>query len=233
MALAPLATLAGRPVVYLQSCDSTNRVARDLGREGGTGLVLAEHQEAGRGRLGRRWTSEPGQNLTFSLILRPRIPAVQAPRAVLIWAAALAAALDLRVKWPNDLVDEAGHKVAGLLAELETAGDQVDFIVLGVGLNVNQTSFPDLPNAASLATVRGGPQDRLEVLRAAVGAVYAAEPARDGLALWRARAHTLGRQVRVGEVVGTATGIRDDGALLIDGHPILAGDVEMVSPTSV
>lgn len=207
--------------------DSTQIVARRLAEEGaphGT-VVLAEEQTAGRGRLDRRWDSAKGQNLTFTLVLRPRIAARDAPLLTLGAAAGLAVAFDLRVKWPNDLVTGEGRKVAGLLAEMDTVGDRVGFVLLGVGLNVNQTVFPDsLPNAASLATIHG-PQDREEVLEQAVSAILAWAEHPDRLTLWRQRAHTLGKRVRIGAIEGVATGLRDDGALLVDGVPVLTGEV--------
>jgi BirA family biotin operon repressor/biotin-[acetyl-CoA-carboxylase] ligase len=207
--------------------DSTQRVARELADAGaphGT-VVLAETQTAGRGRLDRRWSSPPGQNLLFTLVLRPPIPAREAPLLTLGAAAGLAVALDLRVKWPNDLVTREGRKVAGLLAEMETTGDRVAYVLLGVGLNVNQTEFPpELPNAASLATVFGA-QDREEVLDRAVSAILAWSTHPDRLVTWRTRAHTLGRHVQIGAIAGVATALRDDGALIVGGVPVLVGEI--------
>jgi len=206
---------------------STQSVARALADDGaphGT-VVLAEEQTAGRGRLDRRWDSARGLNLTFTLVLRPRIAARDAPLLTLGAAAGLATAFDLRVKWPNDLVTGEGRKVAGLLAEMDTLGDRLAFVLLGVGLNVNQTVFPEaLPNATSLAVI-AGPQDREDVLERAVASIVAWADHPDRLSLWRHRAHTLGRRVRIGEVEGVATGLRDDGALIVDGVPVLAGEL--------
>lgn len=207
--------------------DSTQRVARALAEEGaphGT-VALAERQTAGRGRLGRTWQSAPGENLTFSVVLRPFGPARQAPLLTLGAAAGLAEALELRVKWPNDLVTPDGRKVAGLLAEMETEGVGIRYVVLGVGLNVNQAAFPpELPNATSLAALRGR-QDRDAVLETAVAAILAwcQHPGR--LDLWRRRAHTLGKRVRIGEIEGVATHLRDDGALIVDGVAVTTGEI--------
>ena len=224
-----LAARSGQPVMLLDICDSTNRVAFTHAQGGGSGVVIAEQQRAGRGRQGRSWSSEEHVNLLFSAILRPRVPIALAPRAVLIWAAAMSHALDVRVKWPNDLVDGRGHKLGGVLAELETRDGAVDFIILGVGVNVNQQEFPGLPAATSLALLRGEPQDRTEIFGALIRAIYAAElEGAHALDLWRARSDTLGRRVRIGEIEGIASGLRDDGALLVDGHPVLTGDVELV-----
>lgn len=207
--------------------DSTQRVARERAEAGAPhgSVILAEHQTAGRGRLGRSWLDEPGQNLTFSVVVRPRGSARTAPLLCLGAAAGLATAFDLRVKWPNDVVTQEGRKVAGLLAEMETTGLDVRWVVLGVGLNVNQTVFaPELPNAASLAQL-GGPRDRDETLETAVAAILAWCEHEGRLDLWRSRAHTLGRRVRIGDVEGVATHLRDDGALVVGGVVVSAGEI--------
>lgn len=222
--------------------DSTQRLARELaeGRAPHGTAVLADAQTAGRGRLGRTWESPPGDNLLLSVVLRPTGPVHDAPLLSLGAAAGLAVAFGLRVKWPNDLVTADGRKVGGLLAELEADAGRVRFVVLGLGLNVNAAP-PGLP-AASLAALgaegldvddwRAG--DRLDVAAVADTALrailaWSSHPAR--LDTWRARSHTLGRRVRVAGREGVATALRDDGALLIDGEPVLAGDVELVSPS--
>ena len=150
---------------------------------------------------------------------------------MLLWAAAMAEALDVHLKWPNDLVDADGRKLGGILAELEAVGEEVRFVVLGVGLNINQAEFPpELPLATSLRKLRGGaPQDRAALLGRLIQAVEAVDVQRADLGLWRARAQTLGRRVRVGELEGVAQDIREDGALIVDGRPILAGDVELIA----
>lgn len=230
-----------RPIEVLASCDSTNRigreVARDLLRAGplptALPVIVAEEQQAGRGRLGRSWQSQAGQNLLFSVLLAPVLPVARAPRVVLAWAAAMAEVVDCFVKWPNDLVDGRDRKLAGVLAEHEPGPqpDRVGCIVLGVGLNVNQARFPGLPGAASLAMLRGCSVDRQALLVALLRALDAVDPSDPRLLdPWRARSRTLGRVVRVGQRQGVATGLRDDGALLIDGQPVLAGDVELLSP---
>jgi BirA family transcriptional regulator, biotin operon repressor / biotin---[acetyl-CoA-carboxylase] ligase len=231
---------AGRNVSFVGECASTNDVARQLGRDGPDSLpiVVAGRQSAGRGRLGRSWEADPDGDLTMSLVLRPPVPPRDAARCVLVWAAALAEALDLWLKWPNDLVDDQGGKVGGILAELELRGDAVGFVVLGLGLNVNGRARPELPGASSLSRVRGGTVDRAEVAGAVVRAVHAVA-ATDlqgpfGLRRWRARAHTLGRQVIVRDGVGgvlaqgLASELRDDGALIVNGHAVLTGDVALV-----
>lgn len=206
-------------VVYLPETDSTNRVAR--GQAVGT-VVVADHQTAGRGRLDRQWDAEPGKNLLFSVVRPAPAELSQAPRLCLLWAAAMARALDLHVKWPNDLVDRDGAKAGGLLAEIDEGR-----IVLGVGINVNQRSFPGKYRATSLALLRGGPQDRIAVLSMALQAIEAVHPD-DSLDGWRARSITLGRRVSVGDREGLASSVREDGALIVDGQAVLAGDVALL-----
>jgi BirA family biotin operon repressor/biotin-[acetyl-CoA-carboxylase] ligase len=218
-----------RPIRVLETCDSTNRVAREQAETGL--LVVAESQTAGRGRRGRSWQAEAGKNLLFSVILSPDVAPPRAARCVLLWAAAMAQELDVRVKWPNDLVDGSDRKLGGILAELELTPDgrRVQHIVLGVGINVNQTTFGDLPQATSLARVRGrSEEDRAALLVSLIQAVEAVD-VHANLDLWRGRSATLGRHVRVGDVQGVATAVREDGALVVGGRPILAGDVELLS----
>jgi BirA family biotin operon repressor/biotin-[acetyl-CoA-carboxylase] ligase len=226
---ATLSWRCGRPVTFLPATDSTNIVARRLARQGDQrAVVVADYQTAGRGRRGRTWSSQPGDNLLFSLVLTPAVPPQHAPRCVLIWAAAMAAVLGVRLKWPNDLVDDDGNKLGGILAELEAEGEAVRFVILGVGLNVNQEHFEGLPQATSLRRLRGDRQDRAALLASLVAAVEGADVAGGDLDGWRRVSHTLGRRVRVLDIEGVAEDVRDDGALIVDGQAVLAGDVELV-----
>ncbi len=228
-----LALRSGRPVEHHAETSSTNTRARALAAALPAGaplpLVVADHQTAGRGRLGRSWSAAPGAGLLFSLVLRPPVPPAEAPRCVLLWAAAMAEVLGLLLKWPNDLVDAEGRKVGGMLAELDGLGaDRVPSVILGVGINIEPPSDPALPQAGSLRALGRAPADRAALLGALVRAVDRFDP-RDPAGLDRWRAHTLGRRVRVAGREGVATGLREDGALLVDGAPILAGDVELVA----
>ncbi len=217
-------------IVRLAEVDSTQRAARDLALQGaphGT-VVVAERQTAGRGRLDRRWESAQGLDLAFSVVLRPGGSVRDAALLSLGAAAGLAGALGQQVKWPNDVVSANGRKLAGLLAECDSDGERVRFVILGVGLNVNRATFDGLPNATSLAMERGAQQDRETVLQQAVAAVVegSEHPAR--LERWRACAHTLGRHVRIGQVEGIAEDVRDDGALIVGGVAVTTGEVALV-----
>ena len=233
-------SLLERDVRFFEDCESTQVEARQWADEGAPpgGLVVADAQHGGRGRLGRSWHSESGKNLAFSLILRPPLRIEEAPLLCLAAGVGVAEALDLAIKWPNDLLDGEGRKVAGILAEMETSHGRLKHAVIGIGVNVNQTDFPpEIPNPGSLSLLRG-PQDRALILEKCVFSVekWCAElvSARDRvLKRWKHRFAHQGAIVRVGETEGVAEGIRDDGALLLRKEsgqvvPILAGDVEMV-----
>lgn len=217
---------------------STNADLRRLADEGaphGTAL-LADSQTAGRGRLGRVWEAPPGSAVLLSVLLRPSLPVARVPLVCLGAAVATAEACGsaFRIKWPNDVLAPDGRKVAGILAELELTGGRVDYVIVGIGVNV--TAAPPLPTATALAEVVD-PPDRVELAgRLIRGVLDLAElVGRDPSALldrWRARSATLGRQVAVGEVRGLAEGIDADGALVVrtsDGlRRVLAGDVTMI-----
>ena len=231
-----LAWRLDRPVHFFARCGSTNvearRLATEMSSPAGT-LVVADVQESGRGRLGREWSSNFGENLLFSMVMEPKVVPQRAPVCVLAWAAAMAEVLDCQVKWPNDLVTAQGQKVGGILAELSAEAERVRFVVLGVGINVNQTEFPGLPQATSMSRIHGKAMDRARLLGDLVSAVEAVDTdSVPDLTQWRKRAHTLGRRVRVGDVEGIATDVREDGALLVDGVPILAGDVHFVGAST-
>jgi len=140
-----------KDIIYLNETDSTNTRARELAAQGtpeGT-LVIAEKQTNGRGRRGRSWFSPPGGGIYFSLILRPIISPSETPRITLMTAVVLAETLislmklKLKIKWPNDILVN-GKKLAGILTEISTEMDAVNYIIVGIGLNVN-TQFEDLP----------------------------------------------------------------------------------------
>jgi BirA family transcriptional regulator, biotin operon repressor / biotin---[acetyl-CoA-carboxylase] ligase len=253
---AVVAALAGRQVSVMESTESTNRDAFGLalgGAPSGT-VVVSDAQTGGRGRLGRSWYSPPNANLYFSMVFRPRLSPGDAPLLCLAAAVSIVRVLrgppwrtglkpDLFIKWPNDVVTSHGYKVAGLLAEMESSPSGLDFVVVGVGLNVNQDAFPlELPVATSLSLLRGTCFDRALLLGELVTAIEAGvvqvETDREAmLESWRSFSHTLGRRIQVAGHEGLAFDLRPDGALLLrkdDGtvQPVLAGDVELVAEMS-
>src|SRR5262249_31410307 len=163
----------GKRIHHFFKIDSTNRVALELGQAGEPegAVVLAEEQTAGRGRAGRSWHSERATGIYMSLLLRPRLAPVQAPLLTMMaglsarTAIAGATDLELDLKWPNDLMMR-GKKVGGILTEMDAEPTQVRFVVVGIGINVNQEKFPaDVAGvAASLHVESGKRQSRLEIV---------------------------------------------------------------------
>ncbi len=241
--------------IHLASTTSTNDVAREMAAQGapeGT-VVTADYQTAGRGRLGRRWLAPPGTSLLCSVLFRPASDAGPlAPVTDLTMICALAAAdaveatadLPVSLKWPNDLVvvrGESWRKLGGLLAETGLSGDRLDFVIVGVGVNVNVPPevLPDLaPDATSILAETGRMTDREVLLdrflKGVKGRYERWQTGERPWAEWAARLATLGRPVRVvtgeGEQHGVAEAVDEDGALLLrtpDGnlHRIRTGDV--------
>jgi BirA family biotin operon repressor/biotin-[acetyl-CoA-carboxylase] ligase len=166
-------SLFGKRIHHFFKVDSTNRVALELAHAGEPegAVVLAEEQTAGRGRAGRTWHSERAVGIYVTLVLRPKLAPVQTP--LLTMMAGLSAytaiqthsGLVVDLKWPNDLLIR-GKKVGGILTEMHAEPGQVRFVIVGIGLNVNQEKFPsELGSAAtSLRIESGRPQSRLELL---------------------------------------------------------------------
>lgn len=168
--------ILGKEVHAYKALKSTNELAYRLAQEDapeGT-LVISDHQTRGRGRMGRGWFSPPKVGLWLSLILRPRIPPAKAPALSICAGLALASSveemtrLDAGIKWPNDCVVN-GKKAAGILLELSAELDKIDFVILGVGVNVNQDRkiFPKslVKKATSLKMELGTEVDRLRLLK--------------------------------------------------------------------
>jgi len=217
---ASLAELLGLPrVVVFDRIPSTLDVAHELGETGahsGT-LVIADEQTAGRGRMRRAWQSEPGAGLWLTFVERPA-GAESLGVLALRLALTLAPGLDrfassrVQLKWPNDLY-VAGKKLAGLLVEARWRGTRLDWLAIGLGINVRA------PKGVEATGLDVGVQ-RLDVLRAVVPAVRRAVSAEgnlssDELARFRERDIALGKAC-IEPVAGTVAGIAADGALLID-----------------
>jgi BirA family biotin operon repressor/biotin-[acetyl-CoA-carboxylase] ligase len=237
----------GSPVVFYQTTSSTNDHAHDLASEGA--LVLADAQTAGRGRRGHTWFSPVGSGLYVSVVLAPGRARVDPMRAtkLLTLTAGLAVAegieaatgLQVDVKWPNDLY--AGpRKLAGILAE--ASGSPANLVVVGFGINVQQTAFPpDLHDrATSVESELDRPVDRLLVLTETLSALasrYAdlLDARYDAiLDAWRRRAPSAaGARVSWTSVQrtlsGVTAGIDSDGALMVETEGgierIVAGEI--------
>lgn len=151
----------GKAFRCYEEITSTNTEAARLAEEGaahGT-VVVSEIQTQGKGRRGRRWTSEKGQGIWFSLILKPDIPPDRASALTLVTALAVVKAIRgitgtrPLIKWPNDVVI-SGRKVCGILTELSACAGVVNHIVVGIGINVKKQEFPE-EFAATATTLEG------------------------------------------------------------------------------
>lgn len=140
----------GQEIFYFPVIDSTNTKAKQLAEEGypsGT-LVVAEQQDAGRGRRGRNWESPRGTGIFMTLMLKPEINPNNASMLTLVAALAVSSAITkctgrpAGIKWPNDIVMN-GKKVCGILTEMSAQFDYVNHIVIGIGINVHNESFPE------------------------------------------------------------------------------------------
>ncbi|MBF0199917.1 MAG: biotin--[acetyl-CoA-carboxylase] ligase [Desulfamplus sp.] len=157
---------------YFPVLGSTMDKARELAREGAPHMtvVIAGEQESGRGRLCRKWFSSRG-GLWFTLVVRPNLPPTMAWQVNFAASTALASTIrrefhmDVRLKWPNDLLFD-DKKLAGLLSEMETYGDMISFVAIGIGLNVNNSPSRDEPNAVSMGDILGEKVDRRILLSA-------------------------------------------------------------------
>ena len=244
--------LVARKIICYDTVDSTNLVLKNLAREGaedGT-VVVADSQGTGRGRMERAFFSPPGKGIWVSILLRPTFLPQDAPKCTLMAAVAVARAMEafgLRaaIKWPNDILHE-GRKLVGVLTEMSAEMDRVNYVVIGIGINVNiaPEDFPEelRATATSLMQMKGAPLPRvafLQELLRALDDLYTSVQ-REGfapvLAAWREYAVTLGQEVRVigpagVEFEGVAADIDAEGALLVDTaegrRRVLAGDVSI------
>ncbi len=240
----------GKHTVYFKQITSTNdylkKILTDDTPEGT--LILTELQTAGRGRFNRRWVAPPRSSLLTSLLFRPDfLPPAQAQQLTMLCALAVADAIaeqtgiTVGLKWPNDVVF-GGKKLAGILTELGIIAERLDWVIVGMGLNVNidfAAAEPSLADTAtSLQTITGRAVPRGGLLPAYLMQVEkrynALRHGESPFAEWRARLETLGQPVRVrtaqGIVAGVAEDVSDSGALLLrreNGRleEILAGDV--------
>lgn len=135
-------------IFHYQEIDSTNNKAKQLAAEGAEhgSLIVAERQTAGRGRRGRTWISDEADNIYMSVLLRPKFAPDKAPMLTLVMAYSAAKALrnltgmDIQIKWPNDLVWN-GRKLVGILTEMSVKEGKIEYVVVGVGVNVNTEYF--------------------------------------------------------------------------------------------
>jgi BirA family biotin operon repressor/biotin-[acetyl-CoA-carboxylase] ligase len=232
----------GDPLIYRPEVDSTNALAAALvpDRAPAGAVIVADHQTAGRGRLGRRWLAPAASSLTFTVVVASLDAAWAVPMAtgVAIVDALADAGIAAALKWPNDLLI-AGKKCAGILIETKQAHASA-WLLVGIGVNV-RTVDPSLPDATFLDAHLIAPIAREDLLLALLDRLElwygrAVRQPDEVRATWRARLATLGAHVTLhapgGRLEGLAEDVEPDGALVLrlpDGsrRAVHAGDVTM------
>ena len=241
----------GKKLFVFKSLDSTNVCAKTLaeaGAEDGT-VVVADFQSEGRGRLGRRWEAKPGTSLLFSTVLRPALPNESAGLLTFFVAISVARALEretglpVECKWPNDLLLN-GKKVSGILIENSVSQQNLAYSVAGIGLNVEQESFPEQlqEKATSVLKESGKKIDRTSLLRCILlemDELYDdVRSQRFGRILkdWNSRCTMFGKNITVLQhdhrVDGSAVGLSSEGGLILETahgtETVYAGDVTIL-----
>lgn len=242
---------AGHPVIYQEEVLSTNQTAKLLAEEGAEHglIVVAEQQAAGKGRRGRVWHSPKGSGIWMSILLRPDIEPDHASMLTIVAAMAVYDALSSRIgecaiKWPNDIIVD-GRKLCGILTEMSTELNAINYVVIGIGINVNTEAFPGELEAiaASMYMVSGTRFRRSEIICDVWKhfEIYYEQFLQTGdlsglVDSYNARLVNRGRRVYIEErqrsFDGIAEGIDKDGCLLVrrDGgsmEAIMSGEVSV------
>lgn len=240
-----------KKIFVFDTIDSTNTYSKTIvgSIDNQPTLVLAEKQTHGKGRFNRRWQSEKGKNLTFSLIVESKVARDRLGVLPLCVAESVAraiekvAAVPVETKWPNDLLVD-GKKLCGILLESVTdhSPKAGQFIIVGIGFNVNQQKFPATMNATSLYHSMGTPVDRSQLLFHIINKLqWLTHPPPDSdidvmLQKWKTRCSMLGKNIVVesGKAIlkGLAKTVAQDGALIVkigaEDRKVYAGDVTIV-----
>ncbi|MCD8149172.1 MAG: biotin--[acetyl-CoA-carboxylase] ligase [Clostridiales bacterium] len=242
---------AGSRLSVLDSVDSTNNeVKRQAEAGAGQGLlVIGEQQTAGRGRRGRAWESPKGDGIFMSLLLKPDIAPGHASMLTLVMGIAVRDALDalgvpdVQIKWPNDIIC-SGKKVCGILTEMSAQVDYINYIVIGVGINVHNRDFPaEVEHMATSVFLQTGKQicraqlvaESMQRFERYYDVFLQTEDLSALLDTYQTHLVNCGRQVRVldlkKEFTGVARGINADGELLVETEeglrPVSAGEVSV------
>lgn len=224
-------------VFAFDTIDSTNSFARTIlsSSEKQPTLIVAERQTHGRGRFDRRWESEPGANLTISVVVKSRVPPERYSILPLCVAELVARAVQLstqanvQTKWPNDLLID-GKKFCGILIESEK-NDGAEFLIIGLGMNVNQRTFPAGFNATSLFLETGNAINRVKLLREIMNKLQwlshipPETEIESILRKWKERSTMFGKSITIESgaeiLTGLAKTVASDGALIVK-----VGDVD-------
>ena len=243
-------TLIGSDIYYYEDVDSTNNVGKILANKGCAdgSIIISESQNKGRGRLERGWYSPKGAGIWFSVVLKPKMSPQNAPKFTLLAAVAMTRAIEnitgikCGIKWPNDILYD-GKKLVGILTEMNAEIDRINYIVIGMGLNVNNDVFPkELEEiATSLKMIAAKKFNRIDLLSEIIRELEIEynEAMKNGFKAtfetWRKYSATLGCQINVvgieEQFSGKAIDIDEDGALLVETaeglKKVLAGDVSI------
>ena len=229
--------LFSKSLVHLKSIGSTNDEAYRLAEEGapeGT-VVISERQTKGKGRLGRSWESAAPTNLYFSVVLRPKVIPSYAPRITVLTALSIAAAIEEtakltpKIKWPNDILI-GDKKLCGILTEMKSESDMIDFIIVGIGVNVNSTRSDFEKSLRDTATTLKDESQKMQKRQELLVQILINLEKWYGEMMsgkmnkmtteWKRYSYLFGRRVTLENInerfSGTALGIDDDGFLLLE-----------------
>ena len=237
----------GKKILFFEEVDSTNNKAKQIALEENDGtVVVSEMQTSGRGRRGREWHSPKG-GIYVSFILKPNIPPEKAPQLTLVSSLALVETLNAmnhelnaKIKWPNDVLIR-GKKVSGILTELSSDMEKINYIVVGVGVNLNtdQNNLPETGTSLKLEMKKDVSVNLfLKSFLEKYDSVY--QKYLDGdinqiIKLWKDNSDTLGKNVKIIGInetyEGLAKDIDENGALIlqVDNKEIkvYSGDVSL------
>lgn len=218
-----------RNIIYLNSTDSTNNECKRLEDKADGTLVIAEQQTAGKGRLGRAWESPRGAGIWMSLLLKPDIPVASVSQITLVAGLAACRAIGngSMIKWPNDIVI-GSKKLCGILTEMSAEIERINYVICGIGINVNTEEFPEelKDKATSLLIETGEKQNRAELTAKIMNeveklyAVFINEGFGALAEEYRNNCITLNRQVQViyknEAILGTAVDVDNSGNLIVE-----------------
>lgn len=222
-------SFTARSIVCMKETDSTNEEAKRSSQKPDGTLFIADVQTSGKGRLGRSWESPPGAGIWMSLLLKPDIPPTEISQITLIAGIAVCRALDngSMIKWPNDIVI-GSKKVCGILTEMSAEIERVNYVVCGMGINVNTSEFPEElhDKATSLYIETGDVYNRSELTARIMNEFeplytkFLNEGFSPLLDEYRSSCVTLGKEIyviyRKETLTGRAVDISPDGGLIVD-----------------
>ena len=239
--------IIGHKILFLEEVDSTNNKAKQIAFESQDGdVVVSETQHSGRGRRGREWHSPKG-GIYISFILKPNVPPERAPQITLLSSVALVETLNsmkskmnAKIKWPNDILI-SGRKISGILTELSSDMEKINYVVVGIGINLN-TDLEDLPEKAASLKVEMGQEISVKLFLKSfferydiVYQEYLDNGIDQIIEKWKKNSDTLGKNVKIIGINETYDGLAKDidenGALILKTKEkeikVYSGDVSL------